>query len=105
MSGRPSRWLTGFAILIYAFLFAPIVVLIVFSFNASRHNFVWLGISLDWYGKLLSNRTLIDALWISLQVAAIGVVGATILGSLLGLGLARIRFRGAGAVQTLLLLP
>lgn len=105
MTGRPSRWLTGFALLIYAFLFAPIVVLIVFSFNASRHNFVWLGFSVDWYGKLLSNRTLIDALWISLQVAAIAVVGATVLGSLLGLGLARLRFRGAGAVQTLLLLP
>ena len=100
-----NRWLTGFAILIYAFLFAPIVVLIVFSFNASRHNFVWLGFSLDWYGKLLSNRTLIDALWISLQVAAIAIVGATLLGSLIGLGLARLRFRGAGAVQTLLLLP
>ena len=105
MSGRPSRWLTAFAILIYAFLFAPIVVLIVFSFNASRHNFVWLGFSLDWYGKLLSNRTLTDALWISLQVAAIAIVGATLIGSLLGLGLARLRFRGAGAVQTLLLLP
>lgn len=105
MTGRPSRWLTAFTIAIYGFLFAPIVVLIVFSFNVSRRNFVWLGFTTDWYTKLLGNDELIDALWITLQVAAIAVAGSTILGSLLGLGLARLRFRGSGAVQTLLLLP
>jgi ABC-type spermidine/putrescine transport system permease subunit II len=105
MTGRPSRWLTGFTIAIYGFLFAPIVVLIVFSFNVSRRNFVWLGFTTDWYARLLGNDELIDALWITLQVAAIAVAGSTILGSLLGLGLARLKFRGSGAVQTLLLLP
>ena len=105
MSSRPSRWLTAFTLATYAFLFAPIVVLIVFSFNESRRNFVWLGFTTDWYPRLLSNHNLIDALWVTLQVAAIAVVGSTILGSLLGLGLARLRFRGSGAVQTLLLLP
>ena len=50
---RPrNRWLSGFAFLIYAFLFAPIVVLIIFSFNVSRRNFVWLGFTTDWYPKL-----------------------------------------------------
>jgi spermidine/putrescine transport system permease protein len=102
---RASRWLTAFTVLIYAFLFAPIVVLIVFSFNQSRRNFVWRGFTLDWYDKLFANDHLIDALGVTLQVAAIAVVGSTILGSLLGLGLARLRFRGSGAVQTLLLLP
>jgi ABC-type spermidine/putrescine transport system permease subunit II len=105
MTGRPSRWLTAFTIAIYGFLFAPIVVLIVFSFNASRRNFVWLGFTTDWYSRLMGNDELIDALWITLQVAAIAVAGSTVLGSLLGLGLARLRFRGSGAVQTLLLLP
>jgi spermidine/putrescine transport system permease protein len=100
-----NRWLTVFAVLIYALLFAPIVVLIIFSFNVSRRNFVWLGFTTDWYPRLLANRELIDALLVTLQVAAIAVVGATILGSLLGLGLARIRFRGSGATETLLLLP
>lgn len=105
MRNRPSRWLSGFTGLIYVVLFAPIVVLIAFSFNDSRRTFIWQGFTLDWYPRLLENDHLIDALWVSLQVAVIAVVGSTILGSLLGLGLARLRFRGSGAVQTLLLLP
>ena len=100
-----NRWLTAFALLIYAFLFAPIVVLIVFSFNISRRNFVWLGFTTDWYPKLLANQSLTDALGVTLQVAAIAVVGSTILGSILGLGLARLKFRGSGATETLILLP
>ena len=105
MSGSPSRYLSAFAVAIYAFLFAPIVVLIVFSFNDSRRTFVWKGFTLDWYPRLLGNDDLLDALFITLQVAAIAVVVATVLGSLLGLGLARLRFRGSGATETLLLLP
>ena len=105
MSRERNPWLTGFAALIYAFLFAPIVVLIVFSFNVSRRNFVWLGFTTDWYPKLLANQELLDALGVTLQVAAIAVVASTVLGSLLGLGLARLRFRGSGATETLILLP
>ena len=61
-AGRASRWLTAFTVAIYAFLFAPIVVLIVFSFNQSRRNFVWQGFTLDWYPRLFANDDLIDAL-------------------------------------------
>jgi spermidine/putrescine transport system permease protein len=100
-----NRWLSSFAIAIYAFLFAPIVVLVVFSFNDSRRTFVWHGFTLDWYPKLLANSDLLDSLQTSLIVAAVAVVAATILGSLLGLGLARLRFRGSGAAETLILLP
>jgi len=105
MTSKPSRWLTAFTLFIYAFLFAPIVVLIVFSFNVSKRNFVWLGFTLDWYPKLFANNQLLDALSVTLRVAVIAIVGATILGSLLGLGLARLRFRGSGAAETLILLP
>ncbi|MDQ6794144.1 MAG: ABC transporter permease [Chloroflexota bacterium] len=105
MSRERNRWLTAFAALTYAFLFAPIVVLIVFSFNVSRRNFVWLGFTTDWYPRLLANQDLLDALGVTLQVAAIAVVASTVLGSLLGLGLARLRFRGSGATETLILLP
>ena len=104
MTGR-NRWLSAFAVLIYGFLFAPIVVLIVFSFNDSRRTFVWRGFTRDWYPRLFANDDLLDALFVTLQVAAVAVVVATILGSLLGLGLARLRFRGSGATETLLLLP
>ena len=103
---RGRNWpLTILAILVYAILFAPIVVLVVFSFNSSRHNFVWLGFTTDWYPKLLSDRGLLQALGVTFQVALIAVPIATVLGSLLGLGLARLRFRGSGAAETLLLLP
>ncbi len=105
MNQGRNPWLTGWALLTYAFLFAPIVVLIVFSFNQSRRNFVWLGFTTDWYPKLLANTQLLDALSVTLKVSVIAVIGATILGTLLGLGLARLRFRGSGATETLILLP
>lgn len=100
-----NPWLSALAVVTYAFLFAPIVVLVLFSFNDSRRTFVWRGFTLDWYPRLLANTDLLDALWTTLIVAAIAVVAATILGSLLGLGLARLRFRGSGATETLILLP
>jgi len=103
-TGR-NPWLTAFAVLIYAFLFAPIVILIIFSFNVSRRNFVWLGFTTDWYPKLFANQDLIDALSRTLQVAFIAVIVATVIGSLLGLALARVRFRGQGASEVLILLP
>ncbi|HET7181878.1 MAG TPA: ABC transporter permease [Candidatus Limnocylindrales bacterium] len=105
MTGKPSRWLSAFAALTYAFLFAPIVILIIFSFNDSRRTFVWQGFTVDWYPALFHNREVLHALGVTMQVAVVAVIGSTILGSLLGLGLARLRFRGSGAVQTLLLLP
>src|SRR5580765_5933914 len=105
MTDRPSRWLTAFTVAIYAFLFAPIVVLIIFSFNQSRRNFVWQGFTFDWYPRLFANQDLLDAVGVTLQVAAIAVTASTVLGALLGLGLARLRFRGSGAAETLLLLP
>jgi ABC-type spermidine/putrescine transport system permease subunit II len=104
MSGR-NRWLTAYAILGYAFLFAPIVVLIIFSFNDSRRNFQWRGFTLDWYPTLLGNDQLLDALFVTLRVALVAVIVSTVLGTLLGLALARLRFRGRGAAETLILVP
>ena len=105
MTRERNPWLTAFAALIYAFLFAPIVVLIIFSFNQSGRNFVWQGFTFDWYPKLFANQDLLDAVGITLQVALVAVAASTILGTLLGLGLARIRFRGSGTTETLILLP
>jgi len=85
VSGRPSRWLTALTIATYAILFAPIVVLIVFSFNSARRGSTWAGFTLDWYPKLFNNADMLGALRVTLEVAAIAVVGATIIGSLLGL--------------------
>jgi ABC-type spermidine/putrescine transport system permease subunit II len=104
MTGR-NRWLTAYTIAGYIFLFAPIVVLIAFSFNDSRRNFVWKGFTLDWYPTVFGNDDLLDALFVTLRVAAVAVVISTVLGTLLGLALARRRFRGRAATETLLLVP
>jgi ABC-type spermidine/putrescine transport system permease subunit II len=104
MTGR-NRWLTAYTIAGFIFLFAPIVVLIAFSFNDSRRNFVWRGFTLDWYPTVLGNDDLLDALFVTLRVAAVAVIISTVLGTLLGLALARRRFRGRTATETLLLVP
>jgi spermidine/putrescine transport system permease protein len=95
-----------YAWLVYGVLFAPIVVLILFSFNDSKRNFAWKGFTLRWYPELFSNNALLDALWVTIQVAAISVVATTLIGTLLGLGLARLQnSRAAGTADTLILLP
>ena len=101
-----NRTLTAFTALVYAFLFAPIVILILFSFNDSKRNFAWRGFTLEWYPKLFANEALLSALGVTLQVALISVVVTTALGTLLGLGLARLRSRrAAGVADTAILLP
>jgi ABC-type spermidine/putrescine transport system permease subunit II len=98
--------LSLYSYLVYGVLFAPIAVLILFSFNSSRRNFTWQGFTLNWYPTLFADRELLAALWVTLQVAAISVVVTTLLGTLLGLGLARMKHgRQAAASDTLILLP
>ena len=105
MTRERNRWLSAFAVLVYAFLFAPIVVLIIFSFNNARRVFVWRGFTFEWYGKLFSNEDLLDAVLVTFQVAAVAVVVSTILGAALGLALARMRGRSRASAEMLLLLP
>jgi spermidine/putrescine transport system permease protein len=106
MGSDRNRGLTLFTALVYVFLFAPILILIIFSFNDAKDVFAWQGFTLRWYPELFGDRNLMHGLGISLQVAAISVVTTTILGTLLGLGLARLRSRsGAAAADTLILLP
>lgn len=106
MRRERNLWLTLYGLAVYAFLFAPIVVLIIFSFNDSKRNFIWRGFTLKWYPELFGNDALLAALGVSLQVAFISVVVTTAIGTLLGLGIARLRSRRAATVSdTLILLP
>ncbi len=99
----------------YLFLWVPIIVLIVFSFNASRTNAVWSGFTLDWYKLLLSGQFsterrlstefLLAALQNSLIVAASATILATLLGTTIAIGMERFRFRGRVALDLLLYLP
>ena len=73
----------------YAFLYLPILLLIVFSFNESRLVSVWAGFSTRWYGELLRNDRILDAAWLSLAVAAVSATIAVFVGGLGGFVLAR----------------
>jgi ABC-type spermidine/putrescine transport system permease subunit II len=106
MRRQRNPLLTLYGLAVYVFLFAPIVILILFSFNDSKRNFIWRGFTLKWYPELFANDALLAALGVSLQVAFISVVATTALGTLLGLGLARLRSgRAAVLSDTLILLP
>lgn len=105
MNRERNRWLSAYAALVYAFLFAPIIVLIVYSFNDAPRGLIWKGFTFDWYPKLLANDELLDALWVSIRIGVVAVLVSTILGASLGLALARQRFRGRDAAETLLLIP
>jgi spermidine/putrescine transport system permease protein len=90
----PDRALLLFAALIYVFLYAPILVMVFFSFNSSRSTQVWTGFSLEWYGELLRDQTILDAFRTSMIVGVTATVIATVIGTLTALALTRYRFRG-----------
>jgi putrescine transport system permease protein len=73
----------------FAFLYIPIVSLIVYSFNASRLVTVWGGFSTKWYGALMQNEQILSAAWLSVRVAALSATLAVVLGTLAGMALAR----------------
>ncbi len=102
-----GRWplltLLGFG---YAFLYVPVLLLVVYSFNESRLVTVWSGFSTKWYGELLRNRQLLDAAWLSVRIAAVNATFAVILGTLAANALVRHgRFRGRAGFELLLTAP
>ena len=66
----------------FAFLYIPMVILIIFSFNESKLVTVWAGFSTKWYGELLQNQAFLDAAWVTLRVAVFSSTLATILGTM-----------------------
>jgi putrescine transport system permease protein len=90
----------------FAFLYIPILSLIVYSFNKSRLVTVWGGFSTHWYGKLFENDEVLNAAWLSLQIASVNATGAVILGTLAGLSLARFgRFKGRALLSGMTAAP
>src|SRR5687767_9692967 len=93
-----------------AFLYLPIVILVIYSFNASRLVTVWGGWSLVWYRELLNDEAILSAAWISFRVAFLSATAATVLGTLAAVSLTRMgRFRGrllfSGMVYAPLVMP
>ena len=73
----------------FAFLYIPILLLVIYSFNASRLVTVWAGFSTQWYWSLLQNQQLIDAAWVTLRIAFFSSLVATVLGTMAALALTR----------------
>lgn len=99
------RLLTLHAGLVYAFLYLPIVILVVFSFNVSRVGTVWEGATVAWYERLVRDTSVLSALNNSLIVACVSTVISTIIGTLAAFGLSRSPVREQRVFDGLLLLP
>ena len=84
MAQRNNAFARIFNILVYVFLYLPIVVLIIFSFNDSKSRTVWSGFSLHWYQELLQDEEILSAFSTTITVSVIAAVVATVLGATLG---------------------
>src|ERR1700753_3492098 len=94
-SNKMSRFNVASLALGLAFLYLPIVILVIYSFNASRLVTVWGGWSLRWYAEFFNDAAMLDAAWMSLRVAAASATIATLLGTLAAVALSRgERFKG-----------
>jgi spermidine/putrescine transport system permease protein len=106
---RLGRWLraliTGSGIFGYIFLYVPILILIVFSFNSSRFVTSWSGFSFRWYGELFQNEAMMLAMRNSLIVAVASTLLSTVFGTMVALAMERHQFFGKFAFDALLYLP
>jgi putrescine transport system permease protein len=107
---RRSAFVLAALALGFAFLYVPILSVIVYSFNESQLVTVWGGFSTKWYGELFADRQMLEGVWLSLRIAAASATAAAVLGTLAGLTLARFgRFRGrtllSGMVAAPLVMP
>jgi spermidine/putrescine transport system permease protein len=105
-AGTGWRLVQLFTVLVYVFMFAPILVVIVLSFNASQFGgFPMTGLSLRWYYKLMENQAVLSAFQTSIWVAVITAIICTVLGILGAVALVRYEFPGKEWVNTMLVAP
>ena len=105
MNRKPSlfsRLMTG---LIFLFLYAPIFVLIIFSFNNSKSRSVWAGFTLDWYDKLFHDQMILDALYTTLAVSVLAAVIATVAGTFAAIGFYNMKKRWRTPLMTVNNIP
>ncbi len=98
-------WQIGFTVLMFGFMYLPILVLGVYSFNQSAYSASWKGFTLSWYIKLFSDSRILSALQTSLVVAFCAVGVSAVLGTLMAVGLAKYRFPGKSLYLGISYLP
>lgn len=94
-----------FACLVYLFLYLPIIMVIIYSFNSKSNNLVFEGFSLEGYRALLNNDALLDSFWMTVKLAASSTVISCTLGTFATIGLHRYQFRLKGIINSLLYIP
>ncbi|MGI6337530.1 MAG: ABC transporter permease [Eubacteriales bacterium] len=94
-----------YSVLIFLFLYAPIVVLIVYSFNSEKSRAKWGGLTLDWYRALFSNSEIMRALSTTVTIALLSSVIAVVIGTMAAVGIYNMRRRSKMAVMSLAYLP
>ena len=92
-------------LVLFLFLYAPIFVLIVFSFNSSKSNAVWGGFTLDWYAELFQNRSVLGALQTTILVSVLATLIATVAGTAAAIGFSRMRRRSRNFLLTVNNIP
>ncbi|GAB4252026.1 MAG: hypothetical protein Kow00122_09730 [Thermoleophilia bacterium] len=100
-----AKGLRVYVAAVYAFLFAPILVLVLFSFNNSKRNATWKGFTLKWYQSLVHDTPVLDALWLTLKIAVLATILATVFGALGAYALTRYKFRGSGLYNGAIYVP
>ena len=92
-------------VLVFVFLYAPVAVLIIFSFNAAKSRAVWGGFTLEWYSKLFHNRDILRALQVTLVVALVSALVSTLIATVTCLGLNAMRRKWRQAIMTVTYIP
>ncbi|MFZ9396539.1 MAG: ABC transporter permease [Erythrobacter sp.] len=100
-----TLWMRSWIAAVLVFLYAPLLVLMIFSFNDSKRNVVWRGFTTKYYEKALNNDTLVEALVNSLTIAAIATLVSLVIGAMTAIMLWRFRFRLKGIVDGTISLP
>lgn len=93
LMGHSDLGLGAWSVLVYIFLYMPVVVLIVFSFNSQKLNVTWEGFTLDWYAMLFRDTAIIDAFVTSMEIAVISTVAAIVIGVFASFSLERFEYR------------
>ncbi|KOA20652.1 spermidine/putrescine-binding periplasmic protein precursor [Clostridium homopropionicum DSM 5847] len=105
MNRKGNIFKSIYAFLMFLFLYVPIMVLIVFSFNDSKLNVVWNGFTMKWYYSLMHNAGILEAVKNSFIVAIISTIIAVIIGTFAALGLYRYKFKGKNIIDSVLNVP
>ncbi len=104
-SKPPFSWQAIFSLVMFGFMYLPILVLAFYSFNQSPYSAGWKGFTLDWYGKFFLDTRILLALKDSLAVAIVAVAIAAVVGTLMAVGLSRYQFLGKGLYRGISYLP